>query len=103
MANVINIKSDGRLNFVLGSLIVITSIDDPLMPTKVISDLNICFSTMSSQGITELHMEENEFKSFTHIVKAGSMEAHDSITDPVFAAILSAKAELDTIYSPPTE
>jgi hypothetical protein len=100
MAKVVNIKADGALNIILDNLTVITSVDDPLLPSAIADQLALTFSVMSSQGVSELHMEQDTFRTFTHTVKTGLVEAQDSITDPVFAVIVVAKADLAAAYAP---
>jgi hypothetical protein len=103
MAKVVNIKADGALTILLDDLTVMTSVDDPLLPSAIADQLTLTFSAMSSQGVSELHMEQDTFRTFTHTVKAGLVEAQDSITDPVFAAVVAAKADLAAVYAPQPE
>lgn len=104
MVKVLNIKADGSLNIVLDDLTVITSADDPLLPASVAQSIASAFASLSAQGASEIHMEQDTFRTFTHTVKAGLVEAQDSITDPVFAAVVDAKADLAAVYNPqPTE
>ena len=103
MTKVVNIKADGTLTILLDDLTVMTSVDDPLLPGTVADGLAASFSAMSSQGVSELHMEQDTFRTFTHTVKAGLVEAQDSITDPVFAVIVAAKADLAAVYAPQPE
>lgn len=104
MTKVVNIKADGALIVLIDDLTVMTSVDDPLLPGTVADGLAASFSAMSSQGVSELHMEQDTFRTFTHTVKAGLVEAQGSITDPVFAVIVAEKAALAAVYDPqPTE
>lgn len=104
MKHVINIKADGTVSVVLDGFQIIGSVDDPLLPSAVADQLALTFSAMTAQGVSELHMEQDTFRTFTHTVKAGLVEAQDSITDPVFAVIVAAKAALAAVYDPqPTE
>jgi hypothetical protein len=104
MAKVVNIKAGGALNIILDDLTVMASVDDPLLPGAVADQLALTFSAMTAQGASELHMEQDTFRVFTHTVKAGLVEAQDGITNPVFAVIVAAKADLVAVYYPqPTE
>jgi hypothetical protein len=99
MVKVVNIKADGALNILLDGLTVMSSIDDPLLPSAVADQLALTFSAMSSQGVSELHMEQDTFRTFTHTVKGAIVAAQDSITDPVFAVVVSARPDLVAAYA----
>lgn len=104
MTKVVNIKADGGTSIILDEFEITVSVDDPLLPGAVADGLAASFSAMSSQGVSELHMEQDTFRTFTHTVKAGLVEAQDNITDPVFAVIVAAKSALAAVYDPqPTE
>jgi hypothetical protein len=104
MIKVLNIKADGSLNIILGNLNLVTSTDDPLLPASIAQSIASAFASLSAQGASEIHMEQDTFRTFTHTVKGGLVEAQDSITDPVFAAVIAAKADLANAYVPqPTE
>lgn len=104
MVKVLNIKSDGSLSIILDALTILTSADDPLLPASVAQNIASTFAVLSAQGASEIQMEQDTFRAFTHTVKGGLVEAQDSITDPVFAAVVAAKADLAAVYDPqPTE
>ena len=104
MTNVVNLKANGILEIILNEFSVTTSVDDPLLPSTTFEAVSSAFARMSAQGLSEVHMEQDTFRTFTHTVKGGLVAAQDSITDPVFAVVVAAKADLAAVYNPqPTE
>lgn len=104
MVKLLNIKADGSFNISIDDLTVLTSADDLLLPASVAQGVASAFASLSAQGASEIHMEQDTFRAFTHTVKGGLVYAQDSITDPVFAAVVAAKADLAAVYNPqPTE
>lgn len=104
MTKVLHIKSNGSITILIDDLTVLTNADDPFLPASVSQLIAFTFASLLAQGASEIHMEQDTFRAFTHTVKGGLVEAQDSITDPVFAAVVAAKADLAAVYDPqPTE
>lgn len=104
MTKVLQIKFNGSTTILLDDLTVLTSADDAFLPASVAQLIAATFASLSAQGASEIHMEQDTFRTFTHTVKGGLVEVQDSITDPVFAAVVAAKADLAAVYDPqPTE
>ena len=100
MLKVVNIKVNGALSITIGNLTITTSVDDPLFPASLVDVVSIAFEDMLSQGISEIHMEQDTFRTFTHTVKGGLVGAQTDITNPAFSIIVSAKADLEQVYAP---
>lgn len=100
MTNVVNLKANGILEIILNEFSVATSVDDPLLPSSVLAAASSAFDDMAAQGIAEIHMEQDTFRTFTHTVKGGLVSAQTDITNPAFSVIVAAKADLEQVYAP---
>jgi hypothetical protein len=100
MLKVVNIKANGVLEINLGGFAITTSVDDPLLPPSVFAAASSAFEDMAAQGVSEIHMEQDTFRTFTHTVKGGLVGAQTDITNPAFSIIVSAKADLEQVYAP---
>jgi hypothetical protein len=100
MPKVVNIKVNGALSITIGNLTITTSVDDPLLPASLVDVVSIAFDDMLSQGISEIHMEQDTFRTFTHTIKGGLVDAQTDITNPAFSVIVAAKADLEQVYAP---
>jgi hypothetical protein len=45
-------------------------------------------------------MEQDTFRTFTHTIKGGLVDAQTDITNPAFSVIVAAKADLEQVYAP---
>ena len=104
MTQVVNLKSNGsvEISFSTGNGINF-GYDDSLLPASVTAPLNSLWSYLTSEGLSEVHMEKDPFRTFTHKVLAGLVEHTDGISRPEFDIIQNLKSEIELAFEPVIE
>lgn len=74
---------------------------DPLIPSTLTEPLVANLNWMSTEGVSEIHMESDAFRSFTHIVKGGAVHHAPEITNNTFAFVMQSEAQLKAALNPP--
>ena len=104
MTQVVNLKSNGIVQILFntgnGSSF---GYDDILLPASVTTHLNSLWSYLTSEGLSEVHMEQDTFRTFTHKVLAGLVEHTDGISRPEFDIIQNLKSEIELAFEPVIE
>ena len=101
MTQVLNLKSNGsvEISFSTGNGINF-GYDDILLPASVTAPLNSLWSYLTSEGLSEIHMERDTFRTFTHKTLAGLVEHTDDISRPEFAELLALKSKIELAFDP---
>tara|TARA_R110000868_G_scaffold81363_1_gene230311 strand:+ start:120 stop:455 length:336 start_codon:yes stop_codon:yes gene_type:complete len=104
MTQVVNLKSNGivEISFSSGKGMNF-GYDDSLLPASVTAHLNSLWSYLTSEGLSEVHMEQDTFRTFTHKVLAGLVGHEDGISRPEFAALLGLESEIKLAFTPVIE
>jgi len=104
MTQVVNLKSNGIVQILFntgnGSSF---GYDDILLPESASSYLESLWSYLSGSGLSEIHMEKDSFRTFTHKVFAGQVLHENGIERPEFDALLSLKSEIELAFEPVSE
>ena len=104
MTQVLNLKSNGsvEISFSTGNGINF-GYDDSLLPASVTTHLNSLWSYLSGSGLSEIHMEQDTFRTFTHKILAGHVLHEDGIDRPEFDELLALKSEIELAFEPAIE
>lgn len=94
MLKVVNIKSDDTVEITCGGQSVVASVDDATLPAGVQAALISLRNYIETNGLSQIHMEEDLFRTFTHRVNSGEVLFEQGISRPEFATIMSHQAEL---------
>ena len=103
MTQVVNLKSNGivEISFSSGKGMNF-GYDDNLLPASVSVHLNSLWSYLSESGLSEIHMEKDLFRTFTHKIFAGQVLHEDGIDRSEFDEILALKSEIELAFEPVT-
>lgn len=100
MTQYVNLKASGDLLIHLDGFSVITSYDDPLLPSAVASAIAQTHISLGMIGASQIHMERDTFRTFTHTTIGGLVTHSDSIADASFFVIVAERVALEAAYSP---
>lgn len=104
MTQVLNLKSNGNVSILFGNGDGINfGYDDNLLPSLVSAPLDSLWSYLTSEGLSEIHMEKDTFRTFTHKVLAGLVKHENEISRPEFNTILALKSEIRLAFEPVVE
>ena len=70
---VLNLKTTGAINIQVNNEEYLTDITDPLFSTEHQTTLSNLVTSLQEEGVTELHVETNQGKSFVHKVVSGDV------------------------------
>ena len=99
----VNMQSDGTVvvNFGFDGSGMILRLGDPELPSQIASAIESAHDAMIQSGISQTHMEQSDFRTFTHIVKGGLVDYQPEIANPLFKTLMDAQALLEEAYAPP--
>ena len=100
MTQYVNLKASGDLLIHLDGFVVITSYDDPLLPSAVASAIAQTHISLGMIGASQIHMERDTFRTFTHTTIGGLVTHSDSIVEASFFVIEAERAALEAAYNP---
>ena len=102
MTQLIQIKSNGKVSILFGmdGPTLELEIGNPLIPIDIAANFAITLEEMQTNGISLIHMEQDDYRIFTHTVKAGLVEHQDEISNPLFNNIMNRQDELVNIFKP---
>lgn len=101
MTQYVNLKASGDLTIHLDGFAIITSYDDPLLPDAVASAIAQTHISLGILGASQIHMEKDTFRTFTHTTIGGLVTHSDSIVEASFSVIVAARDALEAIYNTP--
>lgn len=101
MTQYVNLKANGDLTIHLDGIDIITSYDDPLLPNVVSSALTQTYIYLTGQGASQIHMERDTFRTFTHTTIGGLVTHSDSIVETSFSVIVAERNTLAAAYNAP--
>lgn len=101
MTQLIQIKSNGQISILFGpdGPSLNTEVSNPLIPVDIASALTMTLEEMQANSISSIHMEQDDYRIFTHTLKAGLVEHQDGISNPLFDNIMNRQDELVNIFS----
>lgn len=101
MTQLIQIKPNGQISILFGSNGPSLNIEvsNPLIPVDIASVFTATIEDMQTNGISSIHMEKDDYRIFTHTIKAGLVEHQDGISNPLFVDIMDRQDELVGIFS----
>ena len=101
MLKLVYIKSNGKVSILFGidGPALDLEIGNPLIPTDIAADFTTTLEEMQTNGISSIHMEQDDYRIFTHTLKAGLVEHQDGISNPLFDNIMNNQDELVNIFS----
>ena len=94
MPKTLNITAEGKVVVNFGENALIFTLNDPLIPADVASYLNATHAALIGDGASLIHMEQDTYRTFTHIQKAGLVSHAPAITDPAFAFVMNREQQL---------
>lgn len=101
MTQLLQIKPNGQISILFGpdgpSLNI--EVSNPLIPVDIASVFTATIEDMQTNGISSIHMEKDDYRVFTHTIKAGLVEHQDGISNPLFDNIMNRQNELVDIFS----
>ena len=102
MPRVVNIKANGHIGVLFGpgQPSLNFGVGDPLIPSATAASLDAALAAMQTAGVSEIHMEQDTFRVFTHTVQGGLVTHEDGINNPIFSTIMDAQAALVSALSP---
>lgn len=100
MTQYVNLKASGDLTIHLDGFAIITSYDDPLLPSAVASAIAQTHISLGMIGASQIHMEKDTFRTFTHTTIGGLVTHSDAIVEASFSVIVAEQAALKAAYSP---
>lgn len=105
MTQLIHIKSNGQVSVLFGleGPSINFQIGNPLIPTDITSDFTAILEEMQTNGVSSIHMEKDDYRIFTHVIKAGLVEHQDGINNPLFANVMTRQDELISAFNPPSD
>ena len=105
MTQLIHIKSNGQVSVLFGleGPSINFQIGNPLIPTDITSDFTAILDEMQTNGVSSIHMEKDDYRIFTHTIKAGLVEHQDGISNPLFVNIMNNQNELISSFNPPND
>jgi len=75
----INITSSGNLKFIASQYEYNGDINNSASSVDRQNNLNNLLSSIKSEGLQELHVEQTDFNSFVHKIKNGDLLASDNV------------------------
>lgn len=89
MPEVVNMKATGAVEIITltGECVVYSG--DPSISTSLQTLISSLSDYLEYEGASEIHMEKDTFRVFTHIVKGGVVEYHQGIARPEFEQIIA--------------
>lgn len=105
MTQLIHIKSNGKVSILFGleGPSLNFEVGDPLIPVDIASYFTATLEEMQTNGISSLHMEQDDYRIFTHAVKAGLVEHQDGISNSLFVNVMNNQEELIIALNPPSD
>lgn len=95
----INSTGEVQVGFDHGHQFVFAA-NDPLLSATFSDPLMAVLTSMSTEGISRLHMETDPFRTFTHTIKGGEVIHAPDITNPIFAFLMEREAQLKAALIP---
>jgi len=99
MIKTINININGKCMINFGDEAIEVDIGSPELPSNIGKILEDIYDDMSSNGISETHLEHNHLKSFRHDVKAGVVTETNMTPLEGFNIVMNAKDEIFSALS----
>ena len=105
MTQLIHIKSNGQVSVLFGleGPSINFQIGNPLIPTDITSDFTAILDEMQTNGVSSIHMEKDDYRIFTHTIKAGLVEHQDGISNTLFVNVMNNQDELVIALNPPSD
>lgn len=94
MPKTLSITAEGAVSINFGDNSLNFALNDPLIPADVASYLNATHAALIGNGASLIHMEQDTYRTFTHIQKAGLVSHAPAITDPAFAFVMNREQQL---------
>lgn len=102
MTQLVQIKSNGNINILFNEdgPSLNFEVSNPLVPSDIADSLNEVITSMLSSNAKLIHMEQDEYRIFTHTIRNGLVEHQDAIDIPVFMDIMNAQNNLIALLGP---
>jgi hypothetical protein len=95
MAQILNIKSNDVVSILFSNGSSADFVcNASWLPSSITAPLNSLCSYLASEGLSEVHMEKDTFRVFTHKILAGLVEHEDGISRPEFDIIHNLHSEI---------
>ena len=83
---VLNLLTTGKIEIAVNNHAYVTEVTDPLFSEPHRTNLDNLVSSLQEQGLTELHIEQNNGREFVHKVKNGEVLSENDVNAyPVFS------------------
>lgn len=102
MTQLVRVKSDGgvAILFDLNQPAIFCQTNDPRLPQNIATGLAATLAALLAESGTMIHMEQDQYRAFTHTVIADVVFYQDGISDPVFNLIMASQAQLVAAFAP---
>ena len=105
MLQLIQIKTNGQISILFGpdGPSLNFQVGNPLIPADIALDFTSTLAEMQTNGISSIHMEKDDYRIFTHTIKAGLVEHQDGISNTLFVNVMNNQDELVIALNPPSD
>lgn len=104
MVEVVNVKQSGEVEVVTSLRQYVTIDGNPDNPASVQVPVSSLMEYINQEGASEIHMERDTFRTFTHLVRGGLVEYYPEILRPAdFEALIAAVNEMPENPEPTPE
>jgi hypothetical protein len=104
MVEVVNVKQTGEVEVVTNLRQYVTVDGNPDNPASVQVPVSSIMDYLNTEGASEIHMERDTFRTFTHLVRGGLVEYYPEILRPAdFDALIVAVNDMPVNPEPAPE
>ena len=97
---VFNLRTTGKVQLKIDAEEFVTEIDDPKFSTGHQTALSELVASLQEQGVQELHVEKDQYKSFVHKIKSdGVLSSNDTDAYPIFTNLQEYVNDLKVIVN----